>query len=354
MLQLSSLPAGHDELIYVKVPYYDLDGDSTGEYFSAVMVKSESDTSGDIKLNIKEPYDGARSCYNEVAAAEELLYLDSSSWQGAGDRIKVLDEEVLTFYLEMPPESGIYVESNSVMVDRAEVGVEWQSDYGTYDLVPVHYPTLNCADDFSEGFYDELGTANFVWWQQFNNGDLDSNKSHWDSIGDTAYADNVDFAVWCGHGTTESETPRALRFFVDWDVGMNRQPPDKLTWSEVDWGDQDVEWVVLNTCRFLRGNDTELKEMASGVHLICGYYTDMTIYCYAGEYFADRVDATSIKEAWWDQYDQYQEDSDENIARVFGATECMNEDISGSGPAEICRDPTSSSTYTHEDYDWND
>ena len=177
---------------------------------------------------------------------------------------------------------------------------------------------------------------------------------HWGAAVDWGYADSVDFAVWCGHGTTETETPRALRFFVDWDPFGMKMLPDKLTWSEVDWGDQDMEWVVLNTCRFLKGTNAELQAMASGVHLILGYATNMTVYCAAGAYFADRVDSTSIKQAWWDQYDAYQKKEHENVARVFGASGGIDEDISGNGPVEVCRDPTPSSTYTHEDHDWLD
>ena len=119
----------------------------------------------------------------------------------------------------------------------------------------------------------------------------------------------------------------------------------------MDWGDQDVEWVVLNTCRFLKGNDTELKEMASGVHLICGYETDMTIFCDAGEWFADALDTMTIKNAWWAQCDEFQPTG--NTARVFGADYCVNDSIiklSGGMIFVPGPDPTASDTYVHWDF----
>jgi len=233
-------------------------------------------------LDIAESYDSEQVCTNEDAGDEQLLYLDSTS---SSNKIKVMDEEVVTFYLEVPP-GGTYVESNSVMVDRAEVGVEWQSDYGTYDPCSSTWATtLNCSDDFSEGFYDKLGSSPFEWYKNFNNGDLDSKESHWKAAGDSDYVDSVDIAVWCGHGPVDATGPY-LRFFVD-KIGGVKQPPDKLYWSEIDWGNDDVEWVILNTCRYLNGTDTQLKQMAYGVHLICGYKTRMDVFCAAGAYFAD-------------------------------------------------------------------
>jgi len=112
---------GKDDPIYVFVPYYAGLSDVVEEFPSAVMVKSESDTSGDIKLLIAESYGGEQDCTNENSINQhELLYLATSSSQGNdGDYIKVEEEELLTFYLKVPPDGG-YVESNSVKVDKGE------------------------------------------------------------------------------------------------------------------------------------------------------------------------------------------------------------------------------------------
>ena|GEM_PF-1973032 len=335
---------GENDPIYARVGQLGTDPFEAEHYPSFVKVTSESDTTG-VYLTVRETGPNTQIFVN-MEEEGELLYLAESSSDGSKAKIKVIDEEVLTFWLRIQPGSDNYVSCKSVMVDRGEVGVEWQSAYGTYDT----YPTLNTSDECAGGFYTNLGTTSQLWFPNFNNGDLFSKEDHWDSAGDSSYADSVDFAFWCGHGTTESETPRALRFFVDLVEGQ-RQAPDKLEWTEVDWGDTDLDWVVLNTCRFLKGNDTELKQMASGVHLICGYTTDMTIYAVAGEYFADRLVTMNIKDAWHKQCWKYQPSN--NTSRVFGATACMYDFIGSTGPILTSRDPGSSSAYTHDDYTKN-
>jgi hypothetical protein len=337
---------GETNPIYVQVNWLGRDPQTAEPRYNFVKVTSTS--AGQQWLNMYETGPDSQ-VFNNSALPGELLYLATDNEPGIGDHIKVVDEEVLTFWMDIQPGSGEYRTCNTVMVDRAEVGVEWQSNYGTYDT----YPTLDYSDECAEGFYNNLGTANLVWFKNFDSGDLASKESHWDSGGDSSYADSVDFAFWCGHGTAVSETPRALRFFVDL-VGGAKQAADKLLWSEIDWGDKDLDWVVLNTCRFLDGTNDQLKQMVSdtrGVHLICGYVTDMTVYDEAGQYFADRLDeGVSVKQAWFEQGDEFQKEKDQNIARVFGAAECMNDSLAANGPIQTSRDPTSSSTYVYNDW----
>jgi len=325
---------------------------------NAVRVTSES--GGPLYLDLKETSGGSQTFRNSWAPNGELLYLADGTSEGYyKDTIKVQDEEVLNFELRCPLIGAIasYEDSNDVMVDRAEVGVEWQCDYDRYDPGDPGEPpfgTLDCADDYALGFMQNLGWPEvplnpYSWWDVFANGDLASQEAHWDSAGDSCYADNVDFAAWCGHGTRAHQLPRILRFFVDL-IGGEKQPPDKLAWSEIQWGDEDLDWVVLNTCRFLDGTDVELKQMASGVHLICGYQTDMTVYAAAGEYFADLMDTTgdSVRVAWHQQCQHYQPRG--NTARVFGASQCVMDGVrAGGGPIFVSRDPTSSSSYSHWD-----
>jgi hypothetical protein len=337
------------DIIYIQTKNLGIDTGTAETFDEAVKVTSGSDS---LFVPVKETGINTQ-IFNNSQDSDHNLYL-STSTSVFGLYLKVTNEEVITFWLEIQPDSGDYRSCRTVKVDRAEVGVEWQSDYGTYDTSS----TLNCADDFAEGFYDNLGSADEsppfddeqVWFRNFNNGDLDSKESHWDSGGDSDYADSVDIALWCGHGPMDPSP--YMRFFVD-KIGGEKQPPDKLYWSEIDWGDEDMDWAVLNTCNFLNGTDTQLKAMASGVHLICGWATDMTIYCAAGEYFGDRLaySGKTIKQAWFDQAKEYQDEDDENTARVFGATDCMGDLLGFTGPIQISRDPTSSSAYTHADYD---
>ncbi|MHC4694814.1 MAG: DUF6345 domain-containing protein, partial [Planctomycetota bacterium] len=271
---------GETDPIYVQVKNIGTDPDVAETIYDAVSVNSESSLTSPpepayVYLTLKETGVDTQIFRNSEAAGE-LLYLFTSSSEGNGDKIKIIDEEVLDFYLSIPPgNTSYYKRSEDVMVDRAEVIVEWQSDYDTYDT----YPTIGCADDFAEGFYDNLGTTNLVWFKNDNNGDLDSKEANWDYQYDSGYVDAADIALWCGHGPVDAAGPY-MRFFVD-TIGGLKQSADKLYWSEIDWGDIDADWVVLNTCSFLNGTDTELKQMISssrGVHLICGYKTDMTVY----------------------------------------------------------------------------
>ncbi len=138
-----------------------------------------------------------------------------------------------------------------------------------------------------------------------------------------------------------------MRFFVDL-VGGQKQEPDKLYWTEVCWGNTDVDWLVANTCNFLNGTDAELKQMFGGLHLVLGYATDMTIFCVAGEYFANRLEVQGIKDAWHRQCDQYQPPG--NTSRVFGRTACMGESFPTDGPVSVNRDSVSTSGYSHDDF----
>jgi hypothetical protein len=335
---------GKTDQIYLRVDNLGTKNDEAEEVSDFVKVTSQD--GGTRYISLKETGLATQIFMNKLAVdgQMQLLYLDDHDYDNDdGHKLKAITEPILVFWLDIQPGSGNYRSCKRLMVDRAEVGVEWQSAYGTYDI----YPTLNYSDECAGGFYNNLGTTTQVWFPNFNNGDLFSKEDHWDSAGDSSRADSVDFAFWCGHGTAESETPRALRFFVDLVEG-EKQAPDKLEWTEVDWGDTDLEWVVLNTCRFLNGNDTELKQMASGVHLICGYRTDMTIYNVAGQYFADKLKTMNIKAAWHKQCWKYQPNN--NTSRVFGVTTCMGDYIAPTGPIPISRDPGPSSAYTHDDY----
>jgi hypothetical protein len=257
------------------------------------------------------------------------------AWSPDGKRI---------LFVAMYNDPNLVLPPVQVVVDSCEAGIEWQVDYPRYDPVSWGH-SIAYAQDFTVGFYNNLGTANQVWRKNFNNGDLASMKSHFAAATDSAYADSVDIVMWAGHGPVENGP--YMRFFVDL-VGGVKQPADRLYWTDASWGENDVEWVVLNTCSFLNGTDAELKQMAKGVHLICGYVTTMEMIRDGGTYFSQKLREMSLKEAWFDQADEYQDPG--RVARVFGATTCMGDSLGSTGPIPISRDPNEQSTYTHEDH----
>jgi len=142
-------------------------------------------------------------------------------------------------------------------------------------------------------------------------------------------------------------TDGCMYFFVGYDpyTGMI-QDMHEVHWDDIDWGDQDVEWVMVDACRFLRGDTGPLGQMADGVHLICGFWSDSWdgwLYQQRGEKFASYCDSYSIKSAWFKAADE--EEPSGAVACVFGADHCANDSIMG-GPIYVTRDPTSSSTYS--------
>jgi len=285
------------------------------------------------------PGDNDRTCYN-AHAVNELLYLgeDSNDDANNNDTIEIQDEEVLTFWLEVPPGSGTYIESNSVMIDRAQVGVEWQRDYETYS----ERGELGEAEYACGGFLDNIDTASRVWCKDFNNGDLSSKEANWMGAGDNDYVDSVDLALRYGHGD-QDVFENYLAFFVD-KVGGVKQPEDKLYWSEILWGDKDVDWVAIWSCYFLDGDDSDLKNMADpgGVHLICGYVTE-ALDSNFGKYFAEHVRSETVKQAWFHTNREY--NSPNTTARVFGPSRCANDCTYGLQ----LRDSILSDDFTHWD-----
>jgi hypothetical protein len=320
-----------DDPIYVQVQGL---GQNGTQETSPNAVKVTSPSGGPLYLDLKETSGGSQTFRNSLAANGELLYLaDTTSEGNDKDKIEIADEEVLQFELRCPLIGTIssYEDSNDVMVDRAEFGVEWKGDYGTYS----EYATLDNAPNATGAFYDEMEAAE--WWGDFNNGDLNSEESHWDSGGDSDYVDKVDFPLWYGHGEVEY-----LVFFVDKIEGV-KQPPDRLYWTEIDWGDLDVDWVAIWACDFLDGPDYLLLDMAAGVHLICGYKNE----CYNqnfGEYFVDRLQEEPVAFAWFDTNQEFNDAG--TVARVFGAVDGIGDTIEqAGGPIYVGRDPTSASDY---------
>jgi hypothetical protein len=270
--------------IYVQVTGLGKNPEEIEEISRAVRVTSESDKVG-IFLDLKETGPNT-NVFRNVAKPLYLYYL---SQEKPIYDIKVMDEEVLTFYLISGEE---YTKEYEVMVDRAEIGVEWQGRYDKYtDEVGRLKSNKHIARDFANG----LEKSSMGWFKVFANRDLGSKKSHWAAATDSAEngADTVDFALWVGHGSREAESPddRFMRFFIDTKPGL--EPTDKLHWSEIDWGDLDADWIVINTCRFLQGTDEQLKQMiptapkSHAVRLILSYATDMTEVKVAGKYFAE-------------------------------------------------------------------
>ena len=139
---------------------------------------------------------------------------------------------------------------------------------------------------------------------------------------DNIFADTCDLVYFCGHGD-----PYAIYFGTD-----HQEIPGGLPYqahiSEVKWGDQDMEWIVLDSCEVLKYKDESLYwwqrwdstalTIHSGLHVMMGWDSVSLIYGVwklgtksRGHIFADKIgegytlwrswhDATVEAKPFWD------------------------------------------------------
>ncbi|MEM7247038.1 MAG: DUF6345 domain-containing protein [Acidobacteriota bacterium] len=343
---------GNDDPIYLRLERPGGDPGSAEDV--AVRVTSESDPAGLVVLLRETAVDS--NIYDNVTAPGELLYLDRETSEGSNDRIKILDEEVLSFTVIDEPSLNL-----EVMVDRGEHGEEWQSRYGTYSCSrrPV-LPTLVFSPWTSREWGLGLAEHRPGWERAFANGDLDSREAHWSAATDEQHVDSVDIAWWTGHGVGHSEVIPYLDFFVDQDCSAFGAMDDHLRQDEASFGETDVEYLVFNTCNFLRTSPdlpieeqvAELQRMMGGAHLLLGYGSSMKVYRDAGGRFAFYVDRFTLQDAWFEQARDFQwHNNDPTTVRVFGAVDRLNDWLPVKpGRGAVPRDPSP----TLDTYAWEE
>ena len=174
-----------------------------------------------------------------------------------------------------------------------EVGGIYNADY-QYELLWPDVPTQN----ITEGFVEYLENYS-LWEQNFIYGNVDEEDPFTDN--DNQSADGVDLFFYAGHGG-EDYIP-----LVDsgWPVSHT------VDYLEAQWGETDVEWVMLFACYTLMGDDAEadnhqksngkFAQALDGVHMICGATTPMSAANqYAGEYIAAYLaNGYSVGSAWF-------------------------------------------------------
>jgi len=219
-----------------------------------VRVLSDVDSTG-IYLDVWELDDNTRDCYNKFAD-NELLYLADSTLDSptVDDTIQVDEEEVLTFYLEVPPESGNYVESNSVKVDKGEYFQIAGSDQGagcdncTYAISEAK-ERMDSYYKWSDNGYME--GKEYSSYCSMTAGDIEYEEGKLDNI-DKASTDSncADLLIYCGHGGVGCLTA----CLVDSTLFCSQQY--KTTWCCFNqgagggWAD-DAEWLLFSACDVL-------------------------------------------------------------------------------------------------------
>ncbi|MHA1739502.1 MAG: DUF6345 domain-containing protein [Candidatus Heimdallarchaeota archaeon] len=184
--------------------------------------------------------------------------------------------------------SGILYVDNTDDSDN-EVGAEYVN-YSGKDY-------LKYSNDITRRFYNKIGDSS-LWDKKFkyggNNAWEQDFKYAAEGGTDSYYIDAVDLAFFSGHGT-----PYGVLFtsFVD---------DDYLTCYDAQWGDGDLEWIVLDACNCLQktkdGNTVFARwdSAMKGVHMIFGFHTTSRDSPSRGEKFAKYLrDGHSMKWSWF-------------------------------------------------------
>jgi PKD repeat protein len=325
---------GENDPIYVQVANLGTDPQEAEPFVNFVKVTSDSD--GLIYLDLKETGVNTQIFRNSEAEGGELLYLSTINSDGNDkDKIKVINEEKLIFSMQIQPGYDNYVTCKTVMVDRAEIGTEFQEAYHVYC---EHGPPFNeiKTGRFGGQFHDNIGgEPGLVWYKNFKNADLASKQEHWHADSDTPYADSVDIVSWSGHNTVV-DSKIHFHFFND------SPNCDIFPRASTNLGDADADWVIFDTCYSLHGLKDVLKAdlLTSGrcAHMFLGYgSTSYWEYENCGEYFTQRLKEETIQQAWFDYCDETLFLGSK--VKAFRVSAYAAESLAGSGPIEVMRDP---------------
>jgi hypothetical protein len=354
-----------------------------GTLLRQVRVTSESDSS-ELEITLKETGTNTGVYRNVVGTWSDLLYVGDAT-QGGPKRVKVTNEEVVTFKLASHGGVGDYdtLAKCDVMIDRAECG----SGYFNYVDVP-NWPVLNSTTDIHRDFvqmltktkdgYTKPAGAPVCWATYAAAGDANCRQEHYASAADAQSADAADLVIWSGHGTDFGSTSGYYCAFLDANKNIVQ-----LHHNDVALGNTDAEWAIFETCRFLNtaneesngpGHGTatdativaELKQMFSGLHLVMGYKTK----CRVWGHFAERLincsscdqgsehgldQGTTIRFSFARSTRHCPMQDQDMVPRVFGAESCLGDKLySDQGkklaPVPLSRDPLATDTYVFDEW----
>ena len=213
--------------------------------------------------------------------------------------------------------------------DAAEVGVEW-----IVKCQPCGNSYVGCRDDCALGLYDLLRTHGFVG--RFNWG----NRWAWEQDfkyktapgGGTDYLwiDTVDIAMHSDHGAPGM-------------FGFGESDHDGCIFysNRARWGDQDLEWIILDDCSCLYNGDGGVfrrwRGAFQGLHLILGFYSGAHDYCSRGQLLASKLLAGWTFPQAWRYACEHTEGSASTRGAVmgtakFGGPDSWNDHLWGHGP----------------------
>jgi hypothetical protein len=191
-----------------------------------------------------------------------------------------------------------------------EFGVEYDSTNG----LDANYYSAN---DFATRMIAD------GWTQRFLFGNAAAYEKDWKDVTkggwDDRYADAVDVAFWDGHGST---------------VGIYPDPPDgtgEVHYSEVNWGDGDMEWMIAHSCLVLDDSHRSdwQKALTNGCHGMLSHKTTCNSVN-AGDRLAQLLIAgNTFKDAWFTQHLEKQYSG--CVARVIYTAATQNDKLYNHG-----------------------
>jgi len=205
-----------------------------------------------------------------------------------------------------------------------EVGIEWINICS-----PCGNDNLGCRDDVAVRFYNVLRAHGYVGL--FNFGNASAWESDFKEPHDQYYVDACDIVYHADHGNH-------CRFAF----GNTSHDDCRLWASEARWGNQDLEWIVLDDCSCLPRHYgwTCWEDAFQGLHLICSFDTGAHDSCSRGERFANKLVAGwTVLQAWF--YACETTEGDGTYAAVMGAVKGSQDSYYDHiwGFGSVCSDP---------------
>jgi hypothetical protein len=169
--------------------------------------------------------------------------------------------------------------------NEREVGVEWINNYNGL------LQNLTMCNNDAEGFYNTIGNNGFT--QSWDLGDNNAWERDFESPAvygrDATYADAVDYVYFAGHGLSDR-----FCFGTNHD-GDGTTDTTIVRNTEVQLGDNDLEWAILSACEVLKYESISNWNAAfdSYLHGMCGFHTSMYDTDDLGQLFAEYL--TSVR-----------------------------------------------------------
>jgi len=205
--------------------------------------------------------------------------------------------------------------------NTVQIGIEAVENYSTNPI----YGTNACVS----GLNDIVNDPNTNWGMKYHwsNSDVWEKDYRSVSLGGNDYrlTDDVDLAAYSGHGYSN---PGFLLTSEEDEIWARR--------SKMRLGDRDLEWFLTYTCNFLN-EYYAIGKIMNGLHMVCGYHSDMTITTNGGSkfaYYAKR--GNSVRWSWYNYALDTQPSG--NKAATFYHTSNKDDRLWGYGA--VANDPT--------------